>query len=411
MPILPGSDLTDASGSGLVDSVLAVLGEAALDFGEILQKLTTINASVLGLPTVLDYEWLADRLAEWLGTDRVTLGNAVLSMLAAIPLVGDMVNEVTALGILDIVAGLDTKADDIYIDTQALVAGQGGGSQELLDAIAAVRGSGAPDIAAVLTAIGALGGGSVPSAAQNADAVWAYVNGATPNPGTYAVSAQLAEAWGVLHEMYWQQALKVNGNPLFTVESPGGSITTLSSQFTAPSPDFADILPGESVVDWLNRTDSAPYTWQYDAASGLAVTYDVPVGENWYAIRCTLRTLADLAGTSSLAPIWPGIAAVTLGTPVPISGDTEVAGPMDGVIVALTTIPPGKGFWSAGSRHAYRYAGYVAFTSDNGDADEQQYLGFDQAVYTPKRLTRATSCLIHCAEGIEGTATPWDIAT
>lgn len=245
---------------------------------------------------------------------------------------------------------------------------------DVLTATGAVRGSGNPDIAAVLTAIAALPQSpadiaSVLSAISNLD-------------GDVAALKTVADGIVVTQSAH--------------TSSLAGLTSTLGTVASgvAAIPDL--ISAGTGTISGLLSTLSTLVTDK--AALVLA------------AIQAVADAIAALAGAGDTAPIWPGVAGVTKGEAVAIVDDTEVAGPMDGVIIDLTTVPPGKGFWTVATHNAYKYAGYVAFVSDDGDADEQQYLGFDEAVYVPKRLKRAASCLIHCAPGIEGTATPWDVA-
>ena len=51
MPWLPGSDLSDASGVGLLDAVAALLGEAGLDFSAIVSAVNSIKAILEGVFT------------------------------------------------------------------------------------------------------------------------------------------------------------------------------------------------------------------------------------------------------------------------------------------------------------------------------------------------------------------------
>ncbi len=265
----------------------------------------------------------------------------------------------------------------------------------------------------VLAAIAALPAGSaivVPSPSDNAAGVWAYVNGATPAPGTYQVGAQLAEAWGVLTELYRSGAWRVNGNPFFVVEWPGSPITNLSTSFAYPTPDWTAIGSYTSVVDWLNGTDTSGRTWSLDADSGLATTYDTLAGEQWFAMRCLLRD-TDLYPTAGVgAPIWPGLAGVTLGTPVAITEPTIIAGPMDGILITLDTADPGAGQWAVDTFTSWRYAGYVVFLSAEGHADTTQFLGPADNVFCPKGMAHADSCVVYLNKISTATVTPWTLA-
>lgn len=279
------------------------------------------------------------------------------------------------------------------------------------DSIIALLGGGVQD---VLDAIAALPAGSdivIPTPAENAAGVWTAVTSATPNPGGFTTGAQLAEAWGDAHEFYQWQAARVSGNPLFTVESTGGNIIAVSTSFAPPSPDFSDVLPGESVVDWLNRTDTSGRTWAYDSTSGLAVTFDTLPGENWYAMRCLLRTTSEIDGAGAGPPIWPGVAGVTLGTTVPCAESTVLELPMDGLLILITSYPATRSRWGAPPYLSVYHTGRLAFVTDNGDVEEFQYMGWTNAIYTPRSMKRAAGVVIFLEANVEAAATPWDITT
>lgn len=266
---------------------------------------------------------------------------------------------------------------------------------------------------AILGAIAALPAGSdivIPPGGASAADVWAYVNGATPAPGTYQVGAQLAETWGVLTELYRSGAWRVNGNPFFTVEWPGSPITNLSTSFAYPTPDWTAIGSYTSVVDWLNGTDTSGRTWSADADSGLATTYDTLAGEQWFAMRCLLRD-TDLYPTAGVgAPIWPGLAGVTLGTTVPAVVSTVLELPMDGIIWLTTSYPPARARWGAAPYYSVYHTGRLAFITDNGDLEPFQYMGWQNSVFVPQTMRRAAGVVVFLEANIEGAITPWDIS-
>lgn len=407
MPWLPGSDLSDASGVGLLDAVAALLGEAGLDFSAIVSAVNSIKAMLEGVFTGSNLQLLYD-------------------LLALVPGVGQGFQVMTLSNALTTLDTLNSRTVNIYADTHDTIIPQLGynvhpahtvyediaavgafDDTEILNAIAAVRGSGIPDLAAVLTAIGAIP--APPSGADVATDVWDYQFSHMSNwaaryilgwAGAFANSRSKGEAYPYFSSP-WMQIRGVDYLWDHGYFYPG-----------TPTGDWSDVQAADTRLTWLTRTEPT-WTWIEDYTTGrvYAIKTDDNEPKRHFVFALTEQEFQNEKGTAPAniagAPIWPGLANVDLGTPVPISGDTEVAGPMDGVLVALTTVPPGKGFWSAGSRHAYKYAGYVAFTTDNGDAEEQQYLGFDSAVYCPRRSVQAASCLIHCAEGIDGTATPW----
>ena len=121
------------------------------------------------------------------------------------------------------------------------------------------------------------------------------------------------------------------------------------------------------------------------------------------ALASILAAIAALR----LPALWPGVAHRTLLAPVAISGDHSILGPMHGCLVELTTVGLDKRYWIAGDHTNYRYAGFVAFVSDSGQAEAHQYLEFNQHVYVPRSMVQAQRVLIHCSQGVQGIATPY----
>jgi hypothetical protein len=182
-------------------------------------------------------------------------------------------------------------------------------------------------------------------------------------------------------------------------------------------PDWSDIRVNDTRLSWLQRSQPT-LPWQYweqadgtlqpwllgSGGSGLDPDFRVePLFteadfETWKALKFRLP---------SAPPVWPGLANVTLGTPVALSSDLTVAGPLDGLIVSITTPPTALGKFAFGGFTAYYKVGEVSFISDNGDAEPWQYLAFDQALYCPKAMNRAASASLRVLAGAAGLATPW----
>jgi hypothetical protein len=136
-------------------------------------------------------------------------------------------------------------------------------------------------------------------------------------------------------------------------------------------------------------------------------------GESDYIIRCLLTDgeLQEIAGrplgAALVPPVWPGLDKVTLGSPVALSEDVTIPGPLDGVLVEITTPPGGLGKFELGGRTWWYRAGHLAFVSDKGEVEPWQYLAWDQGIYTPRTMTRAASAIARVLAGAQGTATPW----
>lgn len=189
-----------------------------------------------------------------------------------------------------------------------------------------------------------------------------------------------------------------------------------SEGITPPDPDYADIQADDTVLTWLTRTETTHQPWSQDASTGFCYT-TVLVGEEYQnQIWCTL-TDAELlslggyggAGVTTTLPLWPGLAGVTLGTPVALSSNLTVAGPMQGVLINVTEVPDKGGRFTVGDNSWYFNVGQISFVTDNGEAEPWQYLSWKDAIYTPKTMHAAASCLIRWLSDAAGTATPWSV--
>ena len=184
----------------------------------------------------------------------------------------------------------------------------------------------------------------------------------------------------------------------------------------APPVNPADIISTDANIGaWLNRVYST-WTWQQDPVTAVWYTFEnhtngafyyVPISDEEF-LWLRAASTGTLPGAANLAPVWPGLAHVTLGTPVAFSGSGfTVPGPMDGVRVSLTAVPTPLPYYVYGSMTAYGKLGALTFLSDDGDAETQEFLGFTKQVYVPKTMVQAASCEVWCKSGITGTVTPW----
>jgi hypothetical protein len=277
---------------------------------------------------------------------------------------------------------------------------------QLTAIIASLDGLNAP----VLEAIAALPAGSdivIPGSDENAGAVWDY-----PAAGGLSTLDHQNYAGSVASNMALWQALPLKEYPGFGYA--GDWSVPSDENFTArvpPTPDWGDILPADTRLTWLNRTDT--HTWFADPASGEPWAWFDPAHtyHHWHYVMVMTEgefqaVKAALSGGAG-APIWPGLAKVTLGTPVALGADVTIPGPLDGVLIALTTPPSGLSNFSMGGQTWYYRAGQVAFVSDNGDTETWQYITWTNALYCPRQMVRAASAILRGLAGVEGTVTPW----
>lgn len=196
-----------------------------------------------------------------------------------------------------------------------------------------------------------------------------------------------------------------------------GNWTNTNPSASVPLLDLSLIESGDSVLSYLEREyptftylDAGPGSWP---TGGHVYIY---AGEGYGYYRCTL-TEADMRTTSaatiiessglevdvSTAPVWPGLANVTLGDPVALTDQLELSGPMHGVLVTVTTPPTKTGLRNVGG-YPYDYGvGEIAFRSDNGYIEPWQYLGFRTALFAPKSMEQAESALFRVLAGAAGT--------
>lgn len=177
-----------------------------------------------------------------------------------------------------------------------------------------------------------------------------------------------------------------------------------------PTPDWSDIRVDDTRLTWLVRTDTSGLTWSQGPTEGYPTGFDntppFPV-PTWFPLFSAAEFDEMKVTAIGAAPVWPGLEAVVLGTPVALGSDVTVPGPLDGLLVAVTTAPVGGGRFVVGGFTYYYRAGEVSFTTDNGQVEPWQYLTWDQGLYCPRFMSRAASALVRGLAGIEGTATPW----
>jgi hypothetical protein len=114
-------------------------------------------------------------------------------------------------------------------------------------------------------------------------------------------------------------------------------------------------------------------------------------------------------GTARVPPIWPGLANVTTGTPVPIAAGFTVPGPLDGVLVAITSVPAPTGQYPFNGLPSWTHIGGIAFQTDNGYMEQAQSFSFENHILTPLRMTRAGAAIGRAKAAVAGTVTPWTI--
>jgi hypothetical protein len=181
-----------------------------------------------------------------------------------------------------------------------------------------------------------------------------------------------------------------------------------------PSFDWGAINPANTFLEEITAQNALFDTAWYDGVGGSVALHD-PLGTSGldYLTNITGLEYDVITGRSSpvttlpIPPVWPGIANVTLGTPVAIASQLTVIGPMDGVIVTITGLTTNKPALNYDTQLAYKFIGALAFVDDNGDVEPFQALAFTNALYCPKEMTLAASVVLRVDAGVAGTVTPW----
>jgi len=298
------------------------------------------------------------------------------------------------------------------------------GLQAIQAQLATFQASTAVDVTAILTAIAACQQAGVavtlpgpppagyggPSSTSNAAAVWAFH---LIGSGQLAGDA-LDDAAALSHDMSDAQVgLPTIGNPPWIGQGSWGTGGSSSHpDINLPQVAVSTILQSDlSATDWLNRVYPAFGT--FTEQNGYPTLPDWGGGIQW-VLPWDQEKFDRIKATFALpvlsrAPVWPGLANVTLGTPVALSDNFSITEPMDGVLVAITTPPVGRGSYDYDGHKAYLNIGSLAFFSDTLELEHFLALSFDTAVYCPRVMSRAAGVRVRTVPGLTGTVTPWTI--
>lgn len=185
----------------------------------------------------------------------------------------------------------------------------------------------------------------------------------------------------------------------------------------APKVSAATILADDTRLTWLNREWDITGSWLLDTETDLYY-YSPGGGGTDYRWVCMIdaewfsrlkAAALDIPTSLVLPPLWPGLDAVALGTPVALDTGLTITEIMDGVIVTITSQPSRLVFFSFDDANSYRNLGALSFFSDNGDQEPFQPLGFTSAIYCAKTMKRAAGVKLRTSGGVTGTITPWTI--
>lgn len=183
-----------------------------------------------------------------------------------------------------------------------------------------------------------------------------------------------------------------------------------------PIQDFTTILANDDLLTWLTRINpTATCFWWSGPGSSVGVNGNngdgpanfLTVFDDAHFQR--IKEVLALGPPASQLNVWPGLANVTLGTPLALSAATDLSEVCNGVIIALSATPPGKPTYQIGSVLATAHIGQIAFFNDNGDMEYPQNLSMPDQVYVPQTMAAAAGARVRCVPGVAGTITAWTI--
>lgn len=246
------------------------------------------------------------------------------------------------------------------------------------------------------------------SSSAIADAVWA-------EPMPNAVPFTALEAQDSLMGLMFMLSnnntvVPIEGNPGYAI---GGAFSEPAATFSGPNQaflDFSTILPTDaSLFAWATRVyPTSP--WQHGPNGTVFENDSLNHAINWWVDLTQDQFRAHQAGAAAaarVAPVWPGIANVTLGTTIALSDGLVVPGPLDGVIVNITAVSPPVGFYAFGTVRSYARAGAIVFRDDNSNYEFPSPFGPQSQVVCAREIQHPTSAIIRLKSGITGTVTPW----
>lgn len=139
------------------------------------------------------------------------------------------------------------------------------------------------------------------------------------------------------------------------------------------------------------------------------ISHDTQMDTDHGAILEAIGNIPTTGGAGASG--YPGSDLVTLSSPSSFSGPSLIEATMDGLLLDLTEMAPSTGYQTHAGYHNWLHAGWLAFLTDGGYADEMQYLNLNQRVYVPKQCTHAHGVLLYPRAGTSGTITPYTLTS
>jgi len=247
------------------------------------------------------------------------------------------------------------------------------------------------------------------------DAVWNWLLPSANVNAWIGLAQAYFGAWNV-----GQAALPYPADPRwgFYVGTGPAEGTRGPAVLVYPTPDWAGVLADDTVLSWLQRTDTSGLVWT-DSGRGLgawATLYDSLSNAVGQVVPLfteetfdSLRPAPPSPPSILVPPIWPGAANVTLGTLYDLAKTATISEPMDGVLVVISGFPNYSYKYQYDDIPSYRHIGGLSFFDDQGHSETYQGLGFASAIYTPRTMRRAAGVRYFTDHSPVGTIQPWTI--
>jgi len=244
-----------------------------------------------------------------------------------------------------------------------------------------------------------------------AASVWSYVLGQGEDAGS-----ALDDLYGSRLSLFANTFASLPGFPFMVAYSLNAWQNYAEGNIHPPAQlDASTILPSDaSILAWANRTAHGTLGWTNTSFRGTTVPMQLDDNRSdvKWIITMTPQEFAAfkaVAPTQHILPVWPGLGKATFLTPHALADQLTITVPMDGIAIALDSVPSRLSFYQFDDLKSYRNLGAISFFTDNGDQEEAQRMGFDEAIYTPKTMVRAGGVKIRVTGGVVGTIYPWTI--
>jgi hypothetical protein len=258
----------------------------------------------------------------------------------------------------------------------------------------------------------------------------------TPPPGYGGASASDvwntptglgSETMGTLQQRSGVFALRVGedsgvafpsrSNPLFLLREFWDSYvnhSTSDAEFFLRDFHTDHMLDYPTLLAFLNAYKGTDWSVSLDASGYYLLLYlpdlsaDIQVLTSINEAQFAAIKAAAGAATPT-APVWPGLAGVTLGTPVAVSPSFTVTTPMQGILMNLSAVGIKKTTFNISGEISHRGIGSLVFVDDHGEAEDFQPVHFENQIYVPKAMAEAASCHFNLDVDNVGTVTPFTI--